>query len=527
MKCSLLGLAVLSFVAACTPKLSLDGRPCPCADGYRCCNVFADGQVAGGEPICVPQTSCESHLSADATSVRQGGTVTVTVMATSLASQAVVDGILRDSSGKSANVRVTGTARSNVGGSRVDLAFTVPHGQTPGRYELVFPLGVDGAARSFETPFDVSFISVSPTGSDANGGTHAAPFATITRAIGAAADKDTIDLAGDAVYGVDDLHPRLSLPDGVTLKSDGRMATVRATLDFERNATVRGVHVTMLDAHVTWPGAQIILDDVQVEESGPEGAIIVEAMASLATITITGQSVLKSTASPLVELFAPHAKLQVAEQSTLETRGAAAAIGAHGRESTLLIGDGRAPAVVVRSWGQDAVIEDAVPGSALVSLNRVTLAGFLHVLGETTHVNVVETDFYASGRETTAGIQFRGSHMDVSDSHFYTMGIVQDRPLSEVTLRRCTFSYPTWGYHLTSGSLDLGHAMNPGYNEFTSDSTSAVALWIDGLDGNAAVTSCMSKVNGVIPEPVAVAQPDTVDTVFKLEAKDSVVFYDQ
>lgn len=521
---SFLGLAVLSIVATtCAPNASLEGLPCPCIEGYRCCSVLPGEQPASAEPICVARASCESRLSVDDASVRQGGTVTVQVMGTAIAGTDVVDAVLRDPSGTVMS-GLTGRALPGAEATRIDLTFALPHGLAPGSYTIMFPLRIDATEQSFEAPVEVTFISVGPKGNDANRGTRGAPFATLAQALAVAARGDTVNLEGGAAYGTTEPHPFLSLPDGITLQSDGRMAKIRATLGFARDATVRGVQVTTLDAHVTAPGAQLVFDDVRVDEGGPEGAIVVEKTAPLATIKIQGQSIFKATEVPLVVLRADHATLTVIDRSTLETVGKGDAIGVHGRSVTLNLGDGLAR-VSIKSWGTHAVLEDG--GAAKLNLRGVSLFGFLSVLGEGTDVEVVEADFNASAWEITSGIQFKGAHMFVSDSQFHTMGISQDRALSEVTLRRCRFSYPSWGYHLTAGSLDMGHGKNPGWNDFDAESPAAVALWIDGADGAAAVTSCMTKINGSVPSPFTIEQPNTRDGIYKLEAHDSVVFYEE
>jgi len=49
---TLLGLA-LALVSGCVPLLSLEGAPCPCTDGYTCCDdVCVEGSTCGGPGTC-------------------------------------------------------------------------------------------------------------------------------------------------------------------------------------------------------------------------------------------------------------------------------------------------------------------------------------------------------------------------------------------------------------------------------------------------------------------------------------------
>lgn len=52
-------LSLLGLVAACTSELPLEGRPCPCADGWQCCE---------DQNVCVPEgDACPEHDTVSAT----------------------------------------------------------------------------------------------------------------------------------------------------------------------------------------------------------------------------------------------------------------------------------------------------------------------------------------------------------------------------------------------------------------------------------------------------------------------------
>jgi hypothetical protein len=59
----LIGLVALLVFAGCVDKLSLDGRPCPCLEGWQCCGsnqvCLPDNQICAGGMPCSRDTECD------------------------------------------------------------------------------------------------------------------------------------------------------------------------------------------------------------------------------------------------------------------------------------------------------------------------------------------------------------------------------------------------------------------------------------------------------------------------------------
>ena len=55
-----MSLALIAAAPGCAPQADLEGRPCPCADGYRCCEpagvCVAEGAACGGGVIASAET---------------------------------------------------------------------------------------------------------------------------------------------------------------------------------------------------------------------------------------------------------------------------------------------------------------------------------------------------------------------------------------------------------------------------------------------------------------------------------------
>ena len=142
-------------------------------------------------------------------------------------------------------------------------------------------------------PVTVDFYVHPVTGNDANPGTAAAPYKTLTYALTRVGTGQTIHLAAgtyDAASG--EVWPQQAgfppiatpnVPDGVRITADGNLvrlagpgaATTATALVFEGAAEVIGVRVTAFQRGVlAGPGAVALLDGVEISGNGEEGVLV-------------------------------------------------------------------------------------------------------------------------------------------------------------------------------------------------------------------------------------------------------------
>jgi Right handed beta helix region/Fibronectin type III domain len=144
-------------------------------------------------------------------------------------------------------------------GSDVVLAFTMPHGQTPGFLTLSLTTGNGTTTKT--NAIEVTEISVQKSDkfkpSDANPGTKERPFLTLTKALSVAAPGDTVLLGAGEYKEGESWSPNTGLspnvPDGVTiigiaqnkvfLEGPGSETTT-AALSFAGSATVRNLTIS-------------------------------------------------------------------------------------------------------------------------------------------------------------------------------------------------------------------------------------------------------------------------------------------
>ena len=141
-------------------------------------------------------------------------------------------------------------------------------------------------------PATVDFYVDPNNGNDANAGTVAEPFRTLTHALSVAAAGHTVHLAAgtyDSVSGEAwPTHAGLppsadpNVPDGVTITGDGNLVRLagpvgydtQTALVFEGAAEVRGVNVGGFEVGIlVSSGATVVLDEVHVSGSGEIGVL--------------------------------------------------------------------------------------------------------------------------------------------------------------------------------------------------------------------------------------------------------------
>jgi hypothetical protein len=480
---------MLAAVAACTPQVSLDGRPPPCAPGYQVCDTT--GTCVRPEPLSPP--GVESAVCPSGFTVRQGASIQIA------APGAAVDDVQILSTGDLvAQVR---TVAAN-GPVVVDVA--APHGTALGDMTragaprlVTISTVYEGMTFQRQIQVVVSPIAASPNGQDSSLGTTRNPFRSITQAASVAHDGDTIVLGlgnNSTPFSEPNEATPVVVPTGVIVQGQSKLmllqeeqqmpvpedvdatrAKLAMPVHLEGNATLDNVTLVQR-LTLTVPEAHVALTNVSAM-----GGVAVDSAATQADLSITDGSRIftnDDTKNPLL-VEAANAIVTIARGAHVEYRGPA------NLAVVLLTGQSQRLTVSDDSWVGNSLFPSAIRvagGDAHVELNggsrTVRVLGRLEILGAGSTAEITSTLFNLA--QNAGGIVFRGTQMSVSKSDFAYAGIEQDNPSGRVLVRDTTFSkYTTFGYHLLSGQADLGTAAELGHNTFASSQD----LW-PFTDGN-------------------------------------------
>ncbi|HEX4403547.1 MAG TPA: hypothetical protein VH560_01885 [Polyangia bacterium] len=462
-----------------------------------------------------------------AVSVRQGGT---TVLRAPYAR-------LGDIASVSNSSDVTAEPQIAADGSVVGVLLTARHGAPIGALgvdmkterEVTITSASGGAAATRHVKVLVSAIFAvgpggTPAGIDAtNDGTLDQPFATFAKAASVAQNGDTIYLRnGASSVGVGNTAdaPAITLQDGVTVLGNDNAGTIdnpqlgstELTMEIDLVGGAAFSDVT-LDGHrliVTAPGSQLVLQNSLINEG-----ITLDAKASIenagarpTNLHVYGGSLANNSDVALSPLWvaADGATVTIedgARVSTTELAGnggigpMTAAILFEGHAQTLTILDG----AIVFNLNGPAI---QLSGPADLEVGSATVEGDLDIVDPASTAHIAGTHFYLA--ENKGQIQFAGATLDIDNSDFTGLAVVQNYTKSHVKMRNSTVSlYAQVGYNLLAGTLDLGTQFDQGNNVFTSSMpTSGVlapptALIVESDGDGVAVTSSATSFDTVTP----------------------------
>jgi hypothetical protein len=478
---------------ACVPSLSLENRPPPCISGYSVCP--STGFCISDEQLSADPLACQ-------VTVRQGGSVLVPVPG----------GDLQTVSVPTAQELVPTLKTAGDGSVLVEVQ--APHGTAIAQHHVAIVLSAGGVRYARDLVVNVSAITVSPSGGDAqDAGTPARPFRTLRRATAFAAARDTITLGND-VNGlpaeVSDGIP-VRVPAGVTLLGRDvggtQLPLPLQLLGDAAFSTLRiGPEVTIDEPHsrVTFWNAML------------SAGIIVGERAVGTQLTVAGPDTEirnDHTQHNALQVTADEAVVTISDGArVLSTMNAVQPVYLSGRGQSLSLSDTKIDSVqgtVAITVAGDAVVNLGRPGTVTTVVGKVEL-------GPLSTATVSDTEFFPS--LAVGGISFQGASLDVRRCKFTsTQGIEQDAKNSTVAVRDSTFSnYASFAYHLIHGQLDLGTDSDPGNNQFNRGDAlfsgfGPFALLIDAspLFGTTPVTASHTTFDGKTPISCEVMGPDT------------------
>lgn len=509
-------LAVL-VIAACAPPFDFNDRPPPCPDHYTLCDATGIC-LADGTPSATPDGGLPTGACPAAYAVRQGGTFLIH------APFARLDDIASVSSSSDVTAEPEVAADGSVG-----VLVRAQHGAILGALgvdltnerEVTITSASGGKSATRHVKILVSPVAaVAPDlgGNDTNDGTLDSPFATFAKAASVARAGDTIYLRNGSasVPGVGNTADGavVYLQDGVTVVGNDNTGTIvdeeagqtelTMEIDLAGGATLSNI---TLDGHrlvVTTPGSQLTLQNCYIDDgitldakAGGEGADALPTNLHVYGGGLRNDGVILSP-------------LWVAADGATVTIENAARIGSgvtnpatptpailfEGQGQTLTILDG----AVVQSINGPAI---DLSGPVHLYVNDATLEGGVEIPDPASMAQLIGATL--SQAENIGEIHFGGAYLDVENGSFAGLAVVQSN-MSHVKIRNSSVSnYAQVGYHLLTGTLDLGTESDPGNNVFKSLAPASgvlaqpTALIVESpLDG-VAVTSSATAYDTVTP----------------------------
>ncbi len=397
--------------------------------------------------------------------------------------------------------------------TRLVLAVSVPHGVALGARTLT--LSEASGALSIPNVVEVDAITSGPAGADTNLGTSDAPFRTLKQAVAVAGAGDTIQLLDGAYDATAGETWSYTLPASVTIVGRS-VAGTTLTGPLSGAAVTPGSIALVAPAGLTMKNLTLSAFDTAVSATGP-GALALDDV----TVNNALTAAVHADAANVMVVVTGGAINAAQDAFWLDDACASCALTVSGASFSGGLMNGHAVEITAKATGSRVVFQnDDVHGDT-------------SVLDATATLSVSGTMFKENGTEAESMINFAGQTIDVTDSSITLIadnfginlgggtlttsgltiqggnyGIYQ---LSGNTKLRGTkiSGYVFMGFYLAQGSLDLGTAMDPGGDAFSTATTGPLVfgLYVDGV--TKPVTSSNTTFNGVEPPAGTLAAPVT------------------
>jgi hypothetical protein len=333
-------------------------------------------------------------------------------------------------------------------------------------------------------------------GKTTNPGTTDEPFLTFQQAAAAAYPGDTIVLKSLAPFGRDALGNDVS-------QAEQNFPTAPA-VELRNNVTVTSLSIigrSLLNMPIVLDG-DATLDDLDIEKT----RLVITKAGS--TVQLQGGTLVTSG----ITIAASASTGPADSATTLHVLNAGGTVGEIRNDVTetvppeqldaLLIAADRANVIIENGGGvhsivaslaaihsegvsttitihDNTVIQNEQGGAALqleklrtLDVDNVTFDGIVQILDTASAASFTNSTFEITGLPPTIAaktgeISFDGLSLSVSNSSFAGQAIVQNNPMSRVTLRNSKIlGYNEAGYRLIAGLLDAGTMADPGGNTF-------------------------------------------------------------
>jgi hypothetical protein len=510
------------LVAACTPKVDLDGRPPPCAPNYALCE--STGVCVHPEDLDYnkPVNQGPDAVCPIALMVRQGASIAIPILGTRNQDLQLISGSDRDahvSDGPSlpGSIVVTAAHGTFTGSGTKDGADRV----------IKFRATVGGVTLDRRINIIVSGIAAAANGDDNDVGSREKPFRTFAHAAAIAQPGDTIVLSNgmNGMPADGENAPEITLPPNIIVEGqDVDQTLLYMRLKLQGDTTFQRIYFKRERLVIEVPRTHVALRDCK-------SAAGVEVVASAAgtDLSFSGDD------SEFRADDGEHDTVLVAADDSTVTVETGAVIRFTGDETLTpvhLTGNGQNLNILERAgiWNYSGARSVYVEGATAAVVIGATLSGLLDISNAKGSADIWNATFLTG--PGGGGLHFTGSTLKVQGSLFKQDGIEQESPASHATIRGTRFTqYPRFGYHLLQGLADLGTDTDPGNNTFTWETAvdpdaAATALVNDAPGTTSSMVVSASQFDVMLPKaPCLLTGPDKLPGLYKLADKAILTFY--